>query len=286
MRYQTIPTRYQESGTKASSPVVPPSTSHAGACRRQPHPPPSAPRRSSSPAAASSVIHAPRRSSSPTAASFTVDATELVTGGRVLRHPHPTTELVADGRVLRHPRPTLELVADSHILHRPRHVGACRGRPLPPPPRQASQVRARRAPRQRRGEGSTFTLYFLICRCVHAGLLLSCAGTGAAGKELAVARRVVRRRCGHGRRSAAAHVSHACVLERHRVLYRLLLLLGICMVRYRSSLNKQVFRPDGILICSIPVLLVVIPNKGITLLFSFQFFKIISSHINFGGFPT
>ncbi|BAS80306.1 Os02g0681800 [Oryza sativa Japonica Group] len=237
-RYRVIPIRYQEPGTKASSPVVPPSTSHAGARCRRPHPPPSAPRRSSSPAAASSVIHAPRRSSSPTAASSTVDATELVTGGRVLRHPHPTTELVADGRVLRHPRPTPELVADSHIMHRPRHVGACRGRPLPPPPRRASQVRARRALRQRRGEGSTFALYFLICRCVRAGLLLPCAGARAAGKELAVARGVVRRRCGHGRRSTAAHVSHACMLERHHVLYRLLL-LGTCMEVLSAKLQAK-----------------------------------------------
>ncbi len=114
--------RYQEPGTKASSPVIPPSTSelvasghilhhprhvgahrrcqrppsskpHAEARRRRPHPPPSTPRRSSSLAPASSVIHAPRRSSLLAAASSIVHATsELVAGGHVLRHPRHTSE--------------------------------------------------------------------------------------------------------------------------------------------------------------------------------------------------
>nr|BAD33231.1 hypothetical protein [Oryza sativa Japonica Group]BAD61875.1 hypothetical protein [Oryza sativa Japonica Group] len=124
-----------ELGTKASSPVVPPSTSHARAHCRRPHPPPSVPRRSSSPAAASSGIHAPHRSSSPTAASSTVHATsELVAGGRIL---HRLDELARYVLVV--------LRADDG------------------------------------GEGSTFALYFLICRRVRARLL------PGAGEELAVA---------------------------------------------------------------------------------------------------
>uniref|UniRef100_A0A0E0QFE3 Uncharacterized protein n=1 Tax=Oryza rufipogon TaxID=4529 RepID=A0A0E0QFE3_ORYRU len=59
-RYQVILARYHEPGTKMSSLVVPPSTSHAGARRRRPHPPLSTPQWSLSAAAAplSSTPHA------------------------------------------------------------------------------------------------------------------------------------------------------------------------------------------------------------------------------------
>uniref|UniRef100_A0A0D3EYF9 Peptidase A1 domain-containing protein n=2 Tax=Oryza TaxID=4527 RepID=A0A0D3EYF9_9ORYZ len=57
------------------------------------------------------------------------------------------------------------------------------------------------------GEGGTFALYFLICTASALAL-----------------------------RRLDELANHACVLERHRVLYRLLLLLGMCMVKCLMSL--------------------------------------------------
>uniref|UniRef100_A0A0E0CR11 Potassium transporter n=1 Tax=Oryza meridionalis TaxID=40149 RepID=A0A0E0CR11_9ORYZ len=71
------------------------------------------------------------------------------------------------------------------------------------------------------GEGGTFALYSLICRHVRAGLLPG--GGGGAGDELAAG----------GRRDARAMSRLRAMLERYRVLQRLLLLfalLGTCMV--------------------------------------------------------
>uniref|UniRef100_A0A0E0NLJ4 Uncharacterized protein n=1 Tax=Oryza rufipogon TaxID=4529 RepID=A0A0E0NLJ4_ORYRU len=92
------------------------------------------------------------------------------------------------------------------------------------------------------GEGNTFALYFLICCRVRVVLLLSCAGADAAGEELTITGQCVDS-AGVG---AAAYVSHARALERHRVLQRLMLLFRTCMARYRYYLNKQGDKRDPV----------------------------------------
>uniref|UniRef100_A0A0E0JFF0 Uncharacterized protein n=1 Tax=Oryza punctata TaxID=4537 RepID=A0A0E0JFF0_ORYPU len=117
--YHVILATYQEAGTKVSSPVVPPSTSHAGAHRRWPHPSLSTPQWSLSPAAAplSSTPHA-----------------RLVADGRVLRPQRSMPELVAGGRVLRCHTPRRRLRPPSSTPH----ARARRRRPRPPSSRRNS----------------------------------------------------------------------------------------------------------------------------------------------------
>ncbi|XP_006649013.2 potassium transporter 25 isoform X1 [Oryza brachyantha] len=76
------------------------------------------------------------------------------------------------------------------------------------------------------GEGGTFALYSLICRHVRAGLL---PGSGTDDELIAAAGR----KGGAGRHDARAMSRLRALLERYRVLQRLLLLfalLGTCMV--------------------------------------------------------
>uniref|UniRef100_A0A0E0KTP3 Uncharacterized protein n=1 Tax=Oryza punctata TaxID=4537 RepID=A0A0E0KTP3_ORYPU len=101
--YHVILATYQEAGTKVSSPVVPPSTSHAGAHRRWPHPPLSTPQWSLSPAAAplSSTPHA-----------------RLVVGGHVFRRhvPHRSKSSAAASSPLSRPTPAAaSSVVVSHV---------------------------------------------------------------------------------------------------------------------------------------------------------------------------
>uniref|UniRef100_A0A0E0NWN0 Uncharacterized protein n=1 Tax=Oryza rufipogon TaxID=4529 RepID=A0A0E0NWN0_ORYRU len=144
--------RYVGARRRRSRP--PSSTPHAGARRRRPHPPSSTPRQSSSPAAASFVIHVPRWSSSPTAASFVIHVPRRSSSPTATSYTvHAMSDLVGGGCVLRR--------LDKLAKYMPVVLRADDG-----------------------GEGSTFALYFLICRHVRARLLLPCVG---ASEEFAVA---------------------------------------------------------------------------------------------------
>nr|BAD28408.1 hypothetical protein [Oryza sativa Japonica Group] len=89
-----LPRRSQ--APKASSPVIPPFTSHVGACHRRRHHPRSTPEIVTG-TATSSAIHVPRQSSSPAAVSSSATPhAGLIASGRVLHCPCPTPELIAE----------------------------------------------------------------------------------------------------------------------------------------------------------------------------------------------